>query len=122
MEMPNTLPLDVFWSWLQEHTNCIIRAGTPDSVLYDDEPFHWVFLTEGEGTLVAQMVRGKRLTGELLIEPDDVTYVENVPGDREGEHLFQLIQETSSDRIAAWFFVTAHGFEEDDAQVHGRVH
>ena len=56
-----TLAFDAFWTWLQAHPNCIIRAGTPEAVLYDDEDLHWHFTAEGSDTLVVQVLRGKRL-------------------------------------------------------------
>ena len=36
MEPPFTLPFEKFWNWLVTHPNCILRAGTPEAVLYDD--------------------------------------------------------------------------------------
>jgi len=32
-----TLSFQAFWTWLQAHPNCILRAGTPEVVLYDDD-------------------------------------------------------------------------------------
>src|ERR671935_111677 len=29
-----TLSFGAFWTWLQAHPNCILRAGTPEVVLY----------------------------------------------------------------------------------------
>ena len=51
-----------FWNWLAAHPNCILRAGTPEAVLYDDEEFHWHFAAEGGGTLRAAYA------GELTAE------------------------------------------------------
>ncbi len=42
-----TLAFDEFWRWLVLHPNCIVRAGTADSVLYDDDDLHWHFANEG---------------------------------------------------------------------------
>ena len=36
-----TLSFDEFWEWLMGHPNCILRAGTPDTILFDDEDFYW---------------------------------------------------------------------------------
>lgn len=118
---PVTLPFDVFWSWLLAHPNCILRAGTPEVVLYDDEDLHWVFANEPR-YLVAQLLRGKRPMGELLLDPEQVTYVEGQPGEQEGEYVFELISETESDRIATYFFVLVHGYDEEDEIQHSRVH
>jgi hypothetical protein len=111
---PVTLPLEEFWKWLAGHYNCILRAGTYDAVLYDDEDLHWHLAGEGGETRVVQLVFGKRLLGELLIEPDRVTYVEGVPGDGEEEYIFELIWEDARDRVSTCFFVLTHGFEDDD--------
>ena len=120
MDAPFTLPFDVFWAWLGRHPNCILRAGTPEAMLYDDEDLHWTFSTEEDGTLVLQMMRGKHPVGELLLSPDQVTYAQAAPQERDDEHVFELIQETESDRIASYFFVLSHGWQEEEApaQVH----
>lgn len=114
-----TLPFETFWSWLVTHPNCVLRAGTPESVLYDDEDLHWHFAVEapaaGEGgnLLLVQVIRGKRLLGELFLEPEQVSYVEGSAGDREDEYLFELITESEDDRIASYFFVLTHGYDGD---------
>jgi hypothetical protein len=115
-----TLPFEAFWTWLQAHPNCIIRAGTPETVLYDDEDLHWHFTVEGSEALVVQILRGKRLVGELLIGPADVAYVQAVAGD-EDEYVFELITETETDRIAAHYFVLSHAFEPQDHPGSGRA-
>ena len=117
-----TLPFDVFWGWLVTHPNCIVRAGTPEAVLYDDEDLHWVFSSE-EGYLLVQVLRGKRLMGELLLEPEPVTYVESTVGDQEGEYVFELIAETPNDRLVTCFFVLVHGYEDEAEDApHSRIH
>ncbi len=115
-----TLPLEVFWDWIQNHPNCILRVGHPLTVLYDDDDLHWCFGEEGEFLLV-QQVRGKRLYGELLVVRDDVSYVQGVAGDREGEFIFDLVQENESGQSMAGFFVLCHGFEDDEDPNHTRV-
>ncbi len=115
MEPPFTLPFDKFWNWLTTHPNCILRAGTPEAVLYDDEDFHWHFAAEGGGALVVQVLRGKRFIGEILVDPEPVAYVSALPGEREDEHAFELIAESETDRVAAYFFVLVHGYEDQEA-------
>ena len=34
-----TISFDTFWRWLGGHVNCILRAGTPEAVLFDHEDF-----------------------------------------------------------------------------------
>ena len=122
MDPPFTLPFETFWNWVITHPNCILRAGTPESVLYDDDDLHWHFASEETATLLVQVLRGKRLIGELLVDPDQITYVQGVAGEHEGEHVFELISETEKDRIAAYFFVLAHGYEDELSFTPGRVH
>ena len=113
MEPPFTLPLEKFWAWLLLHPNCILRAGTPESVLYDDEDYYWHLAVEGGNTLLVQVVRGKRLVAEILLDPEQISYVQAVPPEREGEHVFELIQDGERESFASYFFVLAHGFEDD---------
>ena len=124
MDPPFTLPFDAFWNWLIIHPNCILRAGTPEAVLYDDDDLHWHFTSEEAATLLVQVLRGKRLIGELMVDPEQVTYVQGVAGQHEDEHVFELIEETETDRIAAYFFVLVHGYEDEDqlSFTPGRVH
>ena len=110
-----TLPFDTFWNWLMRHPNCIVRAGTTDAVLFDDEDLHWHFAADSAGLFV-QLIRGKRLMGELAVDPERVTYVQGFAEEREGEFPFELISEGETERIAAYFFVLSHGFEEEELQ------
>jgi hypothetical protein len=116
-----TLPFDTFWNWLQTHPNCIIRAGTPEAVVYDHEDLHWHFTAEGTDSLVVQIFRGKQLVGELVITPADVTYVQGVAGE-EDEYVFDLISESETDRVAAYFFVLSHGYDTSDRPSGRAVH
>jgi hypothetical protein len=120
--MDSPLAFEAFWSWLATHPNCILRAGTPEAVLYDDDDLHWAFGVEDEATLLVQLLRGKRLVAELLVEMEQVAYVEAVPQERAEEHVFELISEAESDRFAAYHFVLVHGFGEEDAPPAARSH
>lgn len=122
MESPFTVPFDRFWAWLVTHPNCILRAGTPEAVLFDDEDLHWSFMVEDEHTLLVQVLRGKRLVGELAIDPEQVAYVEAVPSEQPDEFVFEAISETESDRFAAWVFVLVHGWEDEGEPGAARVH
>jgi hypothetical protein len=44
----STFSFETFWQWLMRHPNCILRAGSPDAVLYDDEDLHWHFAADGQ--------------------------------------------------------------------------
>ncbi len=124
MEPPFTLPFETFWRWVITHPNCILRAGTPEAAIYDDDDFHWNFAAEGTATLIVQVLRGKRLIGEMLIEPEQITYVQGVQGQRDDEHVFELISENEKTNLAAYFFVLVHGYEAEDEEPFppGRVH
>lgn len=108
-----TYPFEVFWSWLMRHPNCILRAGTAEAALYDDEDFHWHFASEGTGIYV-QVIRGKILIGEIGIDTERVSYVQYVGEDPETEHLFELVVESEKQSAVSHFFVMSHAFEEED--------
>lgn len=114
MQLPQTLSFEDFWAWVVHHPNCILRAGTPESVIYDDDDFHWLLAQEDNATVLVQVLRGKRPVGEILLAPAAVTYVQAVSGEREGEVIFELIVETEKEHLVAYFFVLTHGIEEDE--------
>ena len=126
MDEPVTLPFETFWAWLMSHPDCILRAGTPEAVLYDDEILHWGFGAEDSETLLVQVIKGKRVMGELFLMPEPVSYVQGEAGDREGEFVFECVAETETDRIVTCFFVLVHGYdaEQETPTPHGpqRVH
>ncbi len=113
MDAPFTLTFRAFWEWVTTHPNCIVRAGTPEAVLYDDDDLHWHFTEDADGTLLVQLLHGKRMLGELFVEAEHVSYVEAVPQEQEDEHPFELISEASGERFAPYFFVMAHGYDEE---------
>lgn len=106
-----TLSFEEFWAWIVRHPNCILRAGTQDAVLYDDEEYHWHFAVEGPDMPLVQVIRGKRLVGELLIDRERIAFVQGTLGDVEGEHVFDLVIESESERLTAYFFVVSHAYE-----------
>jgi hypothetical protein len=116
-----TLSFETFWTWIQAHPNCILRAGTPDAAVYDDEDFHWHFTAEGTDTLVVQVLRGKDLVGEILVVHAEIAYVQGVAGEEENEYVFDLISETENDRVAAYYFVLSHGYDAQERPASGRA-
>ena len=116
-----TLAFDQFWRWLVLHPNCIVRAGTADSVLYDDEDLHWHFANEGPDAFLCQLIRGKRLLGELVIKPEAVSYVQGYRGDHDDEFVFEMIAVGEEDRSAAYFFVMSHAFDAPEPEGTGRA-
>lgn len=121
-ELPVTLPFDQFWLWLQAHCNCILRAGTPDCVLFDHDDFHWHLASEDESTQLLQLVRGKELVGEIVVLSSEIAYVQCHAPDHD-EFVFEAVVESSHGREAAYHFVMAHEYDGDDAQRRGaRLH
>jgi hypothetical protein len=106
-----TLSFETFWRWLNAHVNCILRAGTPEAVLFDHEDFHWTVTDEDEHTKVVQVARGKELVGELVVFPAEITYVQAEPAETEGEFLFECVVEGENAREVAYHFVMAHEYE-----------
>lgn len=111
---PDTLSIDQFIAWLPLHPNCILRAGTPEVVLFDDEDLHWMFVAEDEQTLFIQLLRGKRMAGEIQLKPEDISYVLESPGEVDGEVFFELVDERQAERRPAYLFVMSHGYKERD--------
>ncbi|MCZ6508028.1 MAG: hypothetical protein O7A04_08295 [Acidobacteria bacterium] len=114
----DTLSFDAFWAWLQSHLNCLLRVATPDTVLFDDDDLHWYLGPLGDAN-VAQVIRGKRLMGEILIDPERVTYVQSLGEERSGEYVFEAVSETESERLAVYTFVLTHDLDVDDDPDHG---
>lgn len=115
VEETTTLTLEVFWQWASAHYNCIVRAGSESAVLYDQPYLHWHLTVESEGTLVAQLVRGKDLIGELVLDPRGVLYVEARP-DEDEQVLFEVIVETDGEAVPMYHFLMAHGYEDEQGQ------
>ncbi len=114
-----TVPFERFWQWVQAHPNCIVRAGTPDVVLFDDEDLHWHFGVESDEVFLVQVIRGKTIMGELLLQPAEIAYVQMEAQDDE-EYLFELIAETPTERVSVYHFVLSHGYDEEEPVTPGR--
>ena len=117
-----TLAFQDFWDWLIRHPNCVLRAGSQDSVIYDDEDFHWHFALEESDTPLVQVIRGKRLVAEILIARERVAYVQGAVGEVEGEHLFDLVVEDELGSVTAYFFVLSHAYDAPEVDTSGGVH
>lgn len=119
LETPTTIPFETFWRWVQAHPNCIVRAGTPESVLFDDDDLHWHFSTEEDGVKLVQLIRGKKVLGEIVLQPSDIAYVEVQPGEPDEFH-FECISEAPDSRLAAYHFVLSHGYDQEEPLTPGR--
>jgi predicted SAM-dependent methyltransferase len=111
-----TLTFERFWGWLRRHPNCILRAGTPDSWLYDQDDLHW-HLDEGpERHPTVQLIRGKQVIAEIALDVRDVVFVQaTLDSEEDGERRF-LFEVVGGDRAEPYpvdHFRGAHGCEEE---------
>ena len=115
VETGTTLAFDAFWRWLRQHANCILRAGTVDTYLYDQDAFHWQLEEDEERNPVVQLVWAKQLVAELVLDVRDVLYVEATPDDagEPGHFVFELMGGAKEEPYAVYHFVVAHAFEEE---------
>jgi hypothetical protein len=120
MRQKPTQSFNDFWNWLHLHVNCIIRAGTPDAVLYDDEDLHWN-LERWSESYVVQLMRGKRILGEFHMFPERISFIEEerIEGDREPEYQFSLMTEYEGQPVGAYIFVMSHSSSEESGAVPG---
>jgi hypothetical protein len=108
------LTFDVFWRWLQEHRNCVLRIGSNDVMLMDNELLHWDFFDEDDGRAVVQAIVGKSLVGEVIIERSDVLFVQGSldlesPGSQAWN--FELIGGSKEENFPLFSFLLTHGME-----------
>ncbi len=116
VETGSSLAFDRFWRWLKHHANCIVRAGTADTFLHDQDAFHWHLEEDEERNPVVQLVSGKLLVAEMVLDVRDVLYVEARPetGGEAGQFLFELVGGSREEPYAVYHFVVAHGFEDEE--------
>jgi hypothetical protein len=111
-----TLAFDRFWRWIKRHPHCILRAGTADAFLYDQDDLHWYLDEDDDRSPTVQLLRGKALLAEVVIDPRDVLFVQATPDPEgeEGQHVFEVIG-GGDEPYPVYHFVMAHGFEEEGA-------
>jgi hypothetical protein len=115
-----TLSFETFWQWVMQHSNCILRAGTRDALLFDDDDLHWHFAAD-DGAVFVQVIRGKRLLGELAIDTARVAYVQALGEEPAGEWAFELVSEGGTELTSEYFFVLSHSFDESAIPGHERA-
>jgi len=108
-----TLSLDEFWEWLDVHRGCILRVSTATAALFDHEDHHWLLLHDEQEPPAVQLLRGKHLVGEIVLEIGDIAYVQCMPGEGE-EVAFELMVEEASSREIAVQFLMAHGYDSTE--------
>jgi hypothetical protein len=119
-----TLAFDRFWRWLKQHANCIVRAGAADVFLHDQEAFHWHLDEDAERNPTVQLVWGKLVVAEMVLDVRDVLYVEATPeeGGTAGQFLFELVVGAREEPYAAYHFLMGHGFEDEGRHAAGLKH
>jgi hypothetical protein len=123
VETGTTLAFDRFWRWLKHHANCIVRAGTVDTLLYDQDSFHWHLEEDTDRNPVVQLISGKLLVAEMILDVRDVIYVEATPeGTEQGHFLFDLVGGAKDEPYAVYHFVVAHAFEDEARHAPGLKH
>jgi hypothetical protein len=115
VETGTTLAFDRFWRWLKRHANCILRAGTPETTLFDHDELHWHLDEDEERVPIVQLLRGKQLLGEMVLEVREILFVQALPDPdgEQGQYMFELIGGGGDEPYAVYHFVLAHGFEEE---------
>jgi hypothetical protein len=116
-EIGTALAFERFWRWLKDHGNCIVEAGTLTTSLFDFEDFHWGFIQEDDGRVIAQLIRGKNLVGEVVIDPTEISFVQASPdaegsGAAHGQWIFEAVAGAKDEEFVAAYFVLAHGLED----------
>jgi hypothetical protein len=124
VETGATLAFDRFWRWLKRHPNCILRAASVDAFLHDQEAFHWHLEEDADRSPVVQLISGKQLVAELVLDVRDVIYVEATPeeGGEPGQYLFEVVGGSREEPFAVYHFLLAHGFEEEGGHPTGLKH
>ncbi len=110
------IPFERFWKWLREHPNCILRAGTIDCELLDHEALHWHLDEDPERNPLVQLIAGKVLVGEIVLDIRDLLFVQATPdteSEPPGQYLFELFGGSQEEPFALYRFTMAHGFEHD---------
>jgi len=119
-----TITFDRFWRWLKHHPNCIVRAGTTDVWLYDQDELHWHLDEDADRSPTVQLVRGKQLLGELVLDVRDALFVQVTPEGEgsEAQFLFEVVGGGREEPYAVYHFLLAHGFDEEGAHAGGLKH
>jgi len=122
---PIVLSFEEFWSWLKGHPNCVLSAGTVDTVIFDHDDFHWTFSEElnpeGHDEMLVQALRGKQLVAEILIPRGRIIHVQGEARDQ--EFVFECFEEDDGGPVASYFVALSHGYDpEEHSETQGWVH
>lgn len=109
------LGFDEFWEWMRGHYNCVLRAGTQDVALFDDELLHWRFSRYDADSWLIQVARGKMTVAEMALFPSRVSYVQVTEIGPE-EFLYELIYDENGVAEVMYFFALTHDVESDEPE------
>lgn len=109
----SSLSLQEFWRWLGFHFNCILRAGGPGFLVYDQPDLHWHLVTDPDGLLVVQLIKGKDTLAEFYVNPTEILYVTSTPGEEE-QALFELHGDPEEGELPLYHFLLAHPYEDEE--------
>ena len=96
VETGSTLTFEKFWRWVKRHPHCILRAGTADAFLYDQDDLHWRLDEDAARVPTVQLF--------VQVTPD--------PEGEAGQFLFEVIG-GDAEPYPVYHFLLAHGFEEE---------
>ena len=108
-----TVEFDEFWTWLQGHFNCVLRAGTHDMAVFDDESLHWRFSGYDAESCLIQVGKGKVVLAEMALYPVRISYVQ-VTELGPDEFLYEMVYDENGVKEVTYFVVLAHDFDAED--------
>ncbi len=112
-----TMTFEKFWRWLKHHVNCILRAGSSEVWLYDQEACHWHLEEDDERNPTVQLVWGKNVVGEMVLDVREVVFVQAMPdpeSDQPSQFLFEVVGGEREEPQPIYHFLVAHGFEDEE--------
>jgi len=110
-----TVTFDRFWRWLKQHANCILRAGTNEVWLYDHDDLHWHLDEDPERNPTVQLVRGKEVLSEMVLDVREALFVQATRDgeEAEGQFLFEVVGGGRDEPYAVYHFLVAHGLDDE---------
>ena len=120
VEAGKAIPFDQFWSWLKQHTNCLLRAGTDECLLYDHEALHWQIEDDPDGNPNLLLILGKAVVGEVILETNEILFVQPSldKSAEEPQYVFEVVGGPREEPYPLYHFVLTHGFEGEEATSH----
>jgi hypothetical protein len=109
------MPFAGFWEFLKDHANCILGASWGSAALFDEDALHWAVFDQEDHHAVLQLIRGKNLVGELVLDSRQVDEVELGPdpeNPQSGHFLAELLSSARAGREVLGHVLMAHGPEE----------